>query len=241
MDIPKETGVDKAITGLKIGVNLIPFVGGSLAEAFDAIVIPPIQKRRKEWMQMVVEKLKELHEANKDKLEEILNDEGFQSLLISSSIHAFKTHQIEKKEHLRNGLLNSIESENSYELNQQFINFIDVLSLLHINVLNHIHLCQSELNKINKISLYYDACKSGTLGGHVCSGISELEISVFRFLLKDLESKGLVMLSSDLTDLENKVFESTSLTTDDVETVELPFIQITQFGIDFINFIKIKE
>lgn len=237
MTVPEETGKDVIHKFIKIGANIIPFVGGSIAETFNAIVTPPIEKRRNEWMEMVMEKLQELYVSDQNKLEEILNDEDFQSLLISSSINAFKTHQVEKKRRLRNGLLNTIESGNLFELNQQFINFIDVLSLTHIDILNHVYLCQDRLNDISEVEMYYNACKDGTLG-YTCQGIVEIEISAFRFLLKDLETKGLVMLSKDFIDLKGKVFETVQVVADSSATEHLPFIQITKFGIDFLKFIE---
>lgn len=238
MKIPKENKTDKVIKVIKIGTNLIPVIGGSLTELFDAIVTPPIQKRRIEWMQMIGKELQKLHELNNNKIQDILNNTEFQSLLINASICAFKTHQIEKTERLKNGLLNSIKGDFSYEINQQFINFIDILSLLHINLLNYIFLCHKELKNIDKVSTFFEVCKNGALKGIVCNGIHEIEISTFRFLLKDLESKGLIMLSPDLNDIENTVFKNASILLKQNKTKGLPYILITQFGIDFINFIK---
>ena len=236
MNLPEKTGKDTAHKVAKIGANLIPFVGGSIAETFDALVTPPFEKRREEWMQMVHEKLLELQEKDEGKLNELINNEEFQSLLISSTIIAYRTHQKEKKEKLRNGLINSGEHQGRFELNEQYLNFINDLSLSHIGVLSFIKTNQDKMHGINSVSKFYGVCADGSLGD-VLVEIEGMEISAFRFLLKDLESKGLLMLSSDLIDLSGHVYEGSSLSLEQNETMDLPFIRVTQFGIDFIDFI----
>ncbi|MCD4746260.1 MAG: hypothetical protein K8R58_08170 [Bacteroidales bacterium] len=218
-------------------MSVIPFVGGSISEIFGAIVTPPIEKRRNEWMKMVVEELNSINNKDESRVAEILENEDFQSLLISSSIIAYKTYQSEKKNILKNGLFNSLRFKDRYDINQQFINFIDELSLSHLTILKFINDFQERIISVNSIQKLFYILTKGPIVNTI-SQIDNIEITAFRYMLKDLESKGLIMLSDHLLDLENQVYESSFLKLDENETIKLPFIRITQFGIDFINFIK---
>ena len=64
-----------------------------------------------------------------------------------------------------------------------------------------------------------------------------MEITSFRFLLKDLESKGLLFISRELSEIENQVSISSYLLAQGPDE-ELPYIKVTDFGLNFIRFVE---
>jgi hypothetical protein len=48
---PKRSKADIALTITKAGISGIPVVGGSAAELFSLIIVPPLSKRRDEWIE----------------------------------------------------------------------------------------------------------------------------------------------------------------------------------------------
>ena len=67
--------------------------------------------------------------------------------------------------------------------------------------------------------------------------LKQMEITTFRFLLKDLKSKGLLFIIYDISEIENKVAKSSFLLTEESGNNQLPFIGVTNFGNSFLIFI----
>ena len=236
LDIPKDDKLDIVHKSTKALLNLIPIVGGSVTEIFNSLVISPIEKRRNEWMQEVVNALIKLEESRTGIVQELSGNAEFVSLLISSSINAFKTHISEKHKKLKNGLINSVGNGFTYDINQVFINFIDELTITHLTLLSLINQYEDRIINLDKYQQIYDILISQD--SEKVQAFKQMEITMFRFLLKDLESKGLLFISSDIGEIENKVSESSFLLTEDSGNSQLPFIRITNFGNSFLTFIE---
>jgi hypothetical protein len=236
LDIPEDDKLDIVHKSTKALLNLIPIVGGTVTEIFNSLVISPIEKRRNEWMQEVVNALKKLEESRTGIVQELSSNEEFVSLLISSSINAFKTHISEKHKKLKNGLINSVDNGFTYDINQVFINFIDELTITHLTLLSLINQYEDRIINLDEYQQIYDILISQD--SEKVQSIKQMEITMFRFLLKDLESKGLLFISSDISEIENKVSESSFLLTEDSGNSQLPFIRVTNFGNSFLTFIE---
>ncbi len=86
-------------------------------------------------MEEVGEKLKEL-EANGLHLEKLQNDERFISAVMHASQLALRTHQKEKLTALRSAIVNVAKGQSPDEaIQHMFLDFIDSLSELHIQIL----------------------------------------------------------------------------------------------------------
>jgi len=236
MDVPKENYKDKLHTSAKALINLIPVVGGTATEVFNALIVPPIEKRRMKWMDFIGSELKRLEENQTGFIDKLVKSEEFVSLLISASQNAFKTHLEEKHKQLRNALFNSIDSKIGFDIKQVFINFIDELSITHIAVLKFIDNSEDKIKNMNEYELIYSIWNQEKTKIFE----NEIEIEVFRYMLKDLEIKGLIYMSDDMVDVKNQVYISDYLTTEDNENGELPFIKMSSFGRTFISFIETK-
>ncbi len=59
---PEPTSGDTAHAIARAGIASIPVVGGAATELFNAIITPPLERRRQEWMIQIGETLRELEE-----------------------------------------------------------------------------------------------------------------------------------------------------------------------------------
>jgi hypothetical protein len=60
LPVPTSTAGDKLHAVVMAGLSAIPIVGGPATELFQAVIQPPLEKRRHEWMAKVGEDLQRL-------------------------------------------------------------------------------------------------------------------------------------------------------------------------------------
>jgi hypothetical protein len=71
------------------------------------------------------------------KLEDLVGNEAFVSATTQATVIAIRTHQREKREYLRNAVLNIAKGVTPDEIKQQFfLNTIEAFSAAHIKALN---------------------------------------------------------------------------------------------------------
>jgi hypothetical protein len=136
---PKAGVSDAVHTGVKAALSLIsiPGVGGLAAEGFSALITPPIEKRRDQWIESIVNRLRELEDKFESfSIQELSQNELFISVLIQASKVVISTHQEEKINSLKNAVLNAAEPKNIDDNKQlTFIKFIDDFTDQHIKTL----------------------------------------------------------------------------------------------------------
>ncbi|HEV2348707.1 MAG TPA: hypothetical protein VG028_02565 [Terriglobia bacterium] len=134
---PKAGPGDYVHSGVKAAVAVIPIVGGPAAELIDFILKPPVAKRLEEWRDTVADSIRELETKFKGMSVESL---GQNPLFVSTIMHAtqiaIRSHQNEKREALRNAVLNVASgNEADEDLVLMFLNFIDLLTPQHLRLL----------------------------------------------------------------------------------------------------------
>jgi hypothetical protein len=132
---PTSSRGDKAHAVARAGLSVIPYAGSAAVELFQHVVQPPLERRRNEWMEAVGEKLIELEQRGID-IDALRNDERFISTVMQATQFALRTHQREKLAALRNVVANAARGQSPEEaLEHMFLNFVDSLSDLHIQIL----------------------------------------------------------------------------------------------------------
>lgn len=237
MNSPTKTTDDFIYDSLKIALNIIPGIGGSAAELFGVLVTSPLEKRRIEWMELLTKRLILLEENQKGILSKLLNNEEFTTLLGSASINAIKTHAKEKRTLLLNALINYEKSTLAFDNQEIYLGFISSLTIPHLIVLKFIRDFEDRITSVDEIQKVYNILMDGNSGSDVPQ-MEKMEVSNFRFLLKDLESKGLLFMSSELKELSGNIYESSSLESQNNSTKELPYLKITTFGKEFLCYIQ---
>jgi hypothetical protein len=134
---PKKIG-DARHTITKAGLSTIPLIGGPAAELFNAIIVPPLARRRDEWIQGIAVHLEELElKVEGLKVENLSKNESFITTMMHASHAVIRSHQKEKLEALQNAVLNSaLPNAPEDDLQIIFLNLIDRYSPSHIRMLN---------------------------------------------------------------------------------------------------------
>jgi len=136
-EAPEATLEDRLHTLAKAGIASIPVIGAAASELFTVILAPPLEKRRVEWMNDVAEHLKELEQRGELKLENLQDNEIFITTVMQASQAAIRNHQSEKREALRNAVLNAALPHAPEESIQQlFINQVDTFTVWHMRILD---------------------------------------------------------------------------------------------------------
>ena len=133
---PKAGKSDTAHAVAKAGLSAIPLVGGPAAELFNMIVVPPLERRRVEWMEEVAEALRSLEGQGRVNLEDLAQDKGFVSTVMQATQAALRTHVREKREALRNAVLNAtLPGAPGEALQAVFLSLVDSFTEWHLRLL----------------------------------------------------------------------------------------------------------
>ena len=135
---PKETAADIVHSIVRAGLGAIPFGGTAAIEIFSKVILPPIEKRRYEWAELIGKRLKMLEDKGILNIEDLKKNDKFITTVMHASQAAIRNHQKEKIEALRNAIINSA-LPNSPDENLQllFLNLIDTFSPWHLRVLDY--------------------------------------------------------------------------------------------------------
>ena len=186
------------------------------------------QQRLEKWYNEIALAIEVLQETKLTK-EDLLKDEEFVSLLKETIMIGAKTHQQEKHKLLQNALFNHFESQKSFDEKIIFTRLIDSLTLYHFNLLVLIHNYQAKLQEYDKFSEILKLLKSDSLSNN----IPEYQ---YKPLLSDLEKFQLI----EIGDIEfEEIVKKAELYSSGSEDKSLPYITITRFGNEFLNYIML--
>lgn len=201
--------------------------GGFINPLVDFVLPSLHQKRFENWCNSIYFAIVELEEKKISK-EEIISNEEFISLLKESVSLASKTHQEEKHQLLKNALINNFESNFTFDTKLIFTRLIGDLTISHLFFLK---LIERNLEKIKDKKLFSEIInilKKDSLS-------TKIPNNSYRIILNDLEKFNLIS-TGDIS-FENVVRKQLLLSTGR-EDLNLPYIKITDFGKEFIEYIK---
>lgn len=134
---PKPSPDDATHTAARALISTIPGVGGTAAQLFSAIVLPPLERRRNEWFESVADRLEELEKrVNGFSISALSENEEFITTLMHATTTALKNHHKVKLDMLRNAVLNVAAGrkiEDSVQL--IFLRLMDELTPWHLHLL----------------------------------------------------------------------------------------------------------
>lgn len=130
---------DVAHSLAKGGLGVVPFVGSLASELFSLIVIPPIEKRRAEWMNEIESKLKALEDKKFLDINRLKDNDQFIDVVLHATTYALKTSEKEKILAFQNAILNTAIGEAPEKtISQIFLNQLDNFTVWHIRILKFI-------------------------------------------------------------------------------------------------------
>ena len=133
---PSMSAGDSVHAVARAGLGTIPVVGAAATELLSAIVTPPLEKRRNQWMEEVGDALRTLEKKMGIVLESLQENEEFIDVAIEATQIAIKTSNQEKRKALKNAILNSaLPNPPEESLQKMFLSFIDTLTVWHLKLL----------------------------------------------------------------------------------------------------------
>lgn len=134
---PEPTDTDFAYGAARAALTAIPIVGGSITEVMSLVLAPAVARRRDTWFKELADGLEEAErKIDGFTVENLIQDEAFVSAVIDATRSAISTHKDEKRDALRNGLLNiALHRSTDKDQQQTFLRYIDELTVWHIRIL----------------------------------------------------------------------------------------------------------
>lgn len=189
---PKAGKGDAAHAVVRAGLGAIPVAGAAATELLNAIVTPPLEKRRQQWMENVGEALREIEASKGINLEDLQNNDVFLDVVLQASQVALRSSQDEKLDALRNAVLNAaLPSSPEESMQQMFLSFIDFLTVWHLKILD---LLDSPEEWAQKNGMSFSDIGMGGVSTLIERGFPELRNRrhFYDQLGKDLYSRGLI-------------------------------------------------
>ena len=157
---PEPSDADVALGAGRAALAAIPMIGGTLTEVLSLVLAPAVTRRRDTWFKEVAEALEEAErKIDGFSVENLTQDEAFVSAVIEATRSAISTHKDEKRDALRNGLLNiALHRSTDEDQQQTFFRFIDELTVWHIRILK---LFQSPIEQVSTRDPYVTTSYTG--------------------------------------------------------------------------------
>ena len=225
LEVPSRGAEDVAHSLLKAGVSAVPFVGGTTAELFAALVQPPLERRRDEWMHSVSTLLSDL--AGKDiTLDSLKENEGFIDTVLQATQIALRNHQDEKRTALLNAIRNTAIGAAPDDMRRQiFFRYVDEFTPEHLGILALFDDPQGWFSSANK--QFPDLSMSG-LSRVLEEAIPALrhQRDIYDQIWKDLYQRGLVNTDGLHTTMSGRGLQASR--TSELGKAFLRFIQSTE-------------
>ena len=192
MDVPEGSTADKIHTMVRAGISAIPIAGGPAVEFFNLVFMPPIERRRNQWMKEIGETLEKLVREKGISIDELEKNPQFVTSVLQATQIAIRNHDREKLDALRNAIANAALPTAPDEIRQQmFLSFVDGFTVLHLRLLI---LFQNPLEWARVHGVKFPDIYMGSLTDIVECAFSELkgQNAVFDLAWNDLYLKGLV-------------------------------------------------
>jgi len=178
----------------KVGLSVVPVLGGAASELLEVVLGPQIERRRIEWLNSLAEGLEKLEE----------HVEGFRvdrpallSAMLQAGVIALRNHNEEKLAALRNAVLNvAISSAPGEDEHELFIALIDAFTRWHLRVLAFLADKDGTADKRGKLPFpnWYMGGVSTVLE-HVYPEL-EGRRSLYDLIVSDLHRAGLVNIDT---------------------------------------------
>lgn len=146
--LPHKTIGDHIHLGARTLISAIPTLGGPALELFNAVVAPPLERRRNRWLNELADRIYALEGEKRLNLDELGKNEGFISAVMNATTAALRSHQKEKLAALRNAVLNSALGQCPDEAKgAMFLALVEQFTVWHLLILRELSALDSSLGQ----------------------------------------------------------------------------------------------
>jgi len=192
LDVPTSGATDTALSVVKAAISAVPVFGGPAVELMNLVIMPPLERRRVEWMNQVADRLRDLQDNDRDfDLESLQNNHQFISIILTATSIAMKTHREEKLSALQSAVVNTaLKIDVEEHLQYMFLQYVDQLTPLHVKIVWYFH---DPAGWLDRRSLTFPYQMAGADKG-LEIGIPELvdQRAIYSPMVDDLHYKGLI-------------------------------------------------
>jgi hypothetical protein len=140
LSTPQATRLDTVLACMRAAVSAIPYAGSPAVELMSLLITPPIEKRRNEWMEEVADRICQLQEEKKLRVEDLPSNNAFIDTVFHATQAAVRTSSEGKRTALRNAVLNSALPNAPDETKRQmFVRLVDDFTEWHLRILDLLH------------------------------------------------------------------------------------------------------
>lgn len=208
--VPAASAGDHALAVVRAAIGSVPVAGSAALELFNAIVTPPLERRRTEWMESVASELQRLANNGALSLETLLGNEQFVDAVLEASQAAIRTSNAEKRLALKNAVANSaLPSCPDESLQKIYFRLVDELTPWHIRLLVLFHAPRDWFAERGRPVPEFNI--TSNLAVILQRAFPELASrrDFYEFIVADLHRKGLVVTQGMNTSLSaSGVFQS---------------------------------
>ena len=193
---PEKETKDYAYGATKAGLSAIPLIGGSLTAIFETIFSSPIDKRKEEWLTMLVETVNELCEKVEGLTpEKLSNNPEFISIYLQASNIAIRTHNEEKLKALNAAVKNSVLQKDLDESKKMiFLRLIDQMTPFHIKVFHFLSFTEQYVKELDSRQPKNQSTHWGSIGNVWDAYFEEVKTgnALIDLVTSDLKNYGLI-------------------------------------------------
>ena len=188
---PEPSDADIAQGTARAALSAIPVLGGTITEVLSMVLAPAVARRRDQWFKELADGLEDLEKKfDGFRVQDLEHDEAFVSAVIEASRAAISTHQAEKREALRNAILNiALKRSPGEDQEAIFIKYIDDLTVWHIRILSLFQNPSKKLAEKGIILNYMSAGASVVLESYYPEIAGRREL--YDQIVADLNARGL--------------------------------------------------
>lgn len=204
---------------------------------FESFIGTPVRKRIKNFINAVGECLITLESNGKINIEDLSQDELFQTVLIIAVTLAPKIHQQEKMDLLVNAVCNAaLKIDLEEDLQYVFFEYIDKLTQTHVLLLRFFVENEEKYRDVKSYEEIFNAFK-GYFYQKNLSGVIFNSQDQFKLYCTALINNNLIKMSDNLHDFKD-VQSSSFLILEEGESEALPMLKVTEIGKKFWHFIN---
>ena len=193
---PNPTAGDHLHALARAGVGSIPFVGAAAKELLSLLITPPLEKRRREWMESIGEALRGLEQDERVRLKDLQSNDAFVDTVMHALQAALRNSEQEKIVALRNAVLNAtLPNAPEESLQHIFLNLVDTMTVWHLQILRLFHEPRSWFvengGRVPEIG-------GGQLGRVLEAAYPKMaaQRTLYDHIVKDLNARGLLSVDS---------------------------------------------
>ena len=143
--LPQKAAGDHLHLAARVVLSAIPVLGGPALELFTAVIMPPTERRRNEWLNDLAQRLNMLEQEDRLKVADLAKNDEFISAVMQASAVAVRNHRQEKIDALRNAVLNSALGQcPSDAKSAMFLALVDQFTVWHLRVLKELFDLESQ-------------------------------------------------------------------------------------------------